>query len=390
MPHRPVIVHLATAHKASDPRIFQKECRTLAQAGYDVRYVVPHTHDEVVAGVQVLAVEPPRSGKERMTVTTWAVFQRALAQPKDAVFHFHDADLLLPALALKALGRRVVYDLHEDVPRQAQYFHWVPKRLRPLVGAAYGSLEVLGANVFDGLIVAEPVIARRFAAYRPTLVHNFPLRDELIPAAPTPFSERPPHVAYVGTITEVRGIKEVISAMGQLPHEGGARLQLGGSFHPASLKGELERDPGWARTDYLGYLSRPAVAQVLDQVRVGVVTFHPVERYLGNYPTKLFEYMAAGIPVVCSSFAQLRPFVEGAGCGLLVDPLNPDSIAWAIQWLLDHPAEAEAMGQRGQAAVRERYHWAPEGRALVEFYDRLVGSPRVSSAASRARIEVQA
>ncbi|MEM8600753.1 MAG: glycosyltransferase [Bacteroidota bacterium] len=390
MPHRPVIVHLATAHKAGDPRIFQKECRTLARAGYEVRFIVPHSHDEVVDGVQILAVEPPRSGKERMTTTTWAVFQRALTQPKDAVFHFHDADLLLPALALKASGRRVVYDLHEDVPRQAQYFHWVPERFRPLVGAAYGGLEALGARVFDGLIVAEPVIARRFAAHGPVLVHNFPLRDELIPTAPTPYAERPPHVAYVGAITEVRGIREVVSGMGQLPERLGARLQLGGSFHPTSLRAELEGDPGWTRTDYLGYLSRPALAQVLDRARVGVVTFHPVERYLGNYPTKLFEYMAAGIPVVCSSFAQLKPFVEGTGCGLLVDPLNPASIAWAIQWLLEHPEEAEAMGQRGQAAVRERYHWAPEGDALVRFYTGLVGAPTPVASMSDVPTEVEA
>ncbi|MEM6782751.1 MAG: glycosyltransferase family 4 protein [Bacteroidota bacterium] len=382
MADRPVIVHLATTHKAGDPRIFQKECRTLAQAGYDVRYVVPHAHDEVVDGVQILAVATPRSGKERMTTTTWAVFRRALAQPKDAVFHFHDADLLLPALVLKALGRRVVYDLHEDVPRQVQYFHWVPERFRSVVGVAYGSLEALGAHVFDGLIVAEPVIARRFKAHAPILVRNFPLRDELIPSAPMPYAERPLHAAYVGTITVVRGIREVIVAMGQIAPRLSARLRLGGSFHPASLQEVLKREAGWSQTDYLGYLDRPAVARVLDQVRVGIVTFHPVERYLGNYPTKLFEYMAAGIPVVCSSFAQLKPFVEGTGCGLLVDPLNPASIAWAIQWLLEHPEEAEAMGQRGQAAVRERFHWAPEGESLVQFYERLLDTPRPTAPAA--------
>lgn len=362
-------VHLATTHRASDPRIFQKECRTLARAGYEVAYIVPHERDEVVDGVRILGVPIPKSGKERMTRTVWRVYRRALAEDEGAVFHLHDVDLLPAGFLLKARGRTVVYDAHEDVPRQMLYQHWLPRPLRRPVGLGYRLVERAAARAFDALVVAEPVIAEAFRGRDVTLVRNFPLREEFAGAGAAPYAERPPRVAYVGAITRVRGIVEVVEAVGRLPEALGAELVVGGTFHPASLRDEVEALPGWRRARHLGWLARPAVREVLLGARVGVVTFHPTERYLGNYPTKLFEYMAAGLPVVASDFPQLRPFVEG--CGLLVDPLDAGAIAEALGWLLAHPAEAEAMGRRGREAVEGHYHWEGEGARLLALYARL-------------------
>lgn len=365
----PYIVHLASTHRAFDTRIFHKECQSLAEAGYRVTLIVPHESSEVVDDVYIRAVPPPKSGKERLTRTLWQLYQAALEEPAEAVFHFHDAELLPYMLLLKAAGRRVVYDMHEDTPLQVMYQHWIPPLVRPLVATGMKKLERLGAAVFDGLIAAEPVIARRFEERAPVTVHNFPLASEIIDEAP-PYAERPPQVAYVGTITEVRGIRELIAAVGMLPERLEARLALAGSFHPEGLRQEVETMPGWRRTGFLGWISREEMRKVLSTSRVGVVAFHPVERYRGNYPTKLFEYMAAGLPVVASDFEQLRPFVQESRCGILVDPLNPGAIAGAINWLLDHPEEAEAMGARGREAIRERYNWEGEAGKLIEFYER--------------------
>ena len=158
---RPRIVHLTTTHRATDPRIFQKECRSLARAGYEVVYVVPHDRDEVVDGVQIRAVPPPASGKERLIRTTQAVYRRALDEGPDAVYHLHDAELLGIGLVLKARGRTVVYDAHEDTPKQVRYQHWIPAWLRPAVALGFWAVERLAGRVFDGIITAEPLNARR-------------------------------------------------------------------------------------------------------------------------------------------------------------------------------------------------------------------------------------
>ena len=86
--------------------------------------------------------------------------------------------------------------------------------------------------------------------------------------------------------------------------------------------------------------------------------------------------MSAGLPVVASDLPLWRELVESVGCGLLVDPLSPAAISEAIRWLLEHPEEAEAMGKRGQDAVRARYNWNIEAGKLLAMYDNLIGSGR--------------
>ena len=104
---------------------------------------------------------------------------------------------------------------------------------------------------------------------------------------------------------------------------------------------------------------------------MGLITLAPIPNYLESYPTKLFEYMAAGIPVVASDFPLFRNIVEGADCGLLVDPKSPKQIAEAIDWLIDHPEDAERMGANGKRAARDTYNWHGEARKLTTLYEKL-------------------
>ena len=104
-----------------------------------------------------------------------------------------------------------------------------------------------------------------------------------------------------------------------------------------------------------------------------MVTLAPLPNYLESYPTKLFEYMASGVPVVASDFPLWRQIVEDAGCGLLVDPESPEEIAEAIDWLMDHPEEAAQMGANGKVAARQTFNWPSEAEKLLALYKRLGG-----------------
>lgn len=371
-------LHLATAHAATDPRIAEKECRTLAEAGHDVAFVVPHDLDETVNDVRVLAVPRPRDGRDRLLRTTRAVVRRAIAEARSpaTVFHVHEAELLPFVLPLAARGRRVVYDAHEDTPRQTFHQAWVPGPLRRPVGAGYAALEALAGRLCVGVVAATPTIADRYPAAKTSLVRNFPILDAT-PAGP--LAAREPLVAYVGAVTVARGAEEMVRAAALLPDV--ARLALAGTPFPAALPGRLAALPGADRTDLLGPLARPDVAALLARARVGLVVLHRTPQYVDAYPTKLFEYMAAGLPVVASDVPLWRSVVEGAGCGLLVDPLDPAAIAAACTRLLADPALAERMGEAGRAAAHERFSWRGEGERLVAFYDAVAagrppGQPR--------------
>ena len=82
--------------------------------------------------------------------------------------------------------------------------------------------------------------------------------------------------------------------------------------------------------------------------------------------------MGAGIPVLCSDFPVWKALIEGVGCGLCVDPADDAAVVQAIRWLDEHPAQARAMGERGRAAVAERFNWERELDRLVALYGELM------------------
>jgi glycosyltransferase involved in cell wall biosynthesis len=240
-------------------------------------------------------------------------------------------------------------------------------------------LENAACRRFSGLIAATPTIAKRFHSINPNtvVVHNFPMLDEIAPTVDLPWDERAPAMAYIGSISERRGIREILQALALLPSDNPARMMLAGPFSPAELRTELMRLPGWARVKYLRVLDRPSVANLLSRVRLGLLVLQPEPNFWDAMPIKLFEYMAAGIPVIASDFPLWRRIIGEAGCGLLVDPQDPQAIARAMEYLLSHDAEAEAMGRRGRQAACELYNWHSEERVLLNFYSGLLepGAP---------------
>lgn len=369
------IAHLTSVHVPFDIRIFHKECKTLAAAGYDVVLIAPHQELPATAevdGVRLRPVPRARGRRERMTRTVLQVYRAALRENAD-LYHFHDPEMMPVGFMLKLRGKKVIYDVHEDMPRQILTRHWIPRAMRGPTARVVAAIEAAGALIWDGIVAVTPTIAKRFPERKRVLVQNFPMPAELDRTEPVPYRERQPLVVYAGRIEGVRGAREMVAAMGALPDHVDARLALAGVFEPASLEDELRDASGWDRVDALGWLTRPEIADLLGRARIGLVLLHPVDNYIEAQPNKLFEYMAAGIPVVASDFPSWRAIVEGAGCGLLVDPLDPDGIARAIEWLLSHPTEAAAMGQRGREAVHRRYTWDAEGARLVDFYRTTLG-----------------
>jgi len=206
------------------------------------------------------------------------------------------------------------------------------------------------------------------------VISNYPLLDVNVCRAQRPWSERSASVVYAGLISKDRCIGSVVQAMGLLPLGVKATLNLAGAFSPPGYAQELASTPGWSRVKVLGAVDHPEVARFLSEARAGLCVYRPDANSLEGIPTKLFEYMQAGIPVIASDFPGFRAIVSTERCGLLVDPLDPASIARAIEYLLGHPEEAREMGQRGQEAVRKTFNWVSEESKLLALYAALLRS----------------
>jgi glycosyltransferase involved in cell wall biosynthesis len=360
---------MTSAHRVEDSRIFHKISKSLVRQGYQVILVAGHPQDENIDGIHVAAVPKSNGRLRRMTVNLYKIYRRTLELDGD-IYHFHDPELMPMGLLLRLRGKHVVYDAHEDLPRTVSYKEYIPRFLRGLVADAAERFELFAARRFTAVIAATPPIADRFRGVNPhtVVVHNFPILDEITNDRAVRWEHRRPSVAYVGGISRERGIFELLQAMTQLPPRLDCRLALAGWYSPPELKKQIENAPGANRIDWMGMLSRVKVADLLASVQVGIVLFHSMPNLTNSKPTKLFEYMCAGIPVVASNFPLWREIVEGEKCGLLVDPLRPGEIADAIAYLLTHPAEAEEMGRRGRAAAERLFNWKSEEQTLLGLY----------------------
>lgn len=364
------VTHVTTNHQPCDPRIFLKECASLARAGYAVSLVVPHTESSVRNGVRIVPIRRQESRRDRFLYSGLNALKAAWST-KAQVYHLHDPDLLPVGWALKVLGKTVIYDAHEDRPKQILSKQWMPRTLRPVVATITSFVESVSASLFDAVIAATPAIAQTFPQRKTTLVQNFPILGELQPSELRPYGERPNQVIFVGGMTSIRGVKQFVDAMELIPERLRASLVLAGTFDTPKFQAEVERSPGWQHVRDLGWQDRAAVARHLSTSKVGLVTYLPEPNHLAAQPNKLFEYMSAGIPVVASDFPLWRSLVQEAGCGLLVDPADPSQVAAAITWLLDNPGLAATMGARGQEAVASRLNWGTQSTALLELYARL-------------------
>lgn len=363
------VAHLTSVHPRYDTRIFLKMCRSLAAGGHDVRLVVADGKgEEEKEGVRIIDVGKSKGRRDRMIFATGRVLEAALALDAD-VYHLHDPELLPAGLKLKRRGKRVIFDAHEDLPRQILSKPYLHPLLRRSISAMAGGFERFACRRLDAVVAATPAIRDKFTGLgiAATDVNNFPMPGEL--EADVPWNEKGKNVCYVGGITAIRGIREVVEAMALTKTD--AQLNLGGGFPERDVKAQVETSPGWSKVHELGFLSRDEMRETLGRSVAGLVTFLPFPNHVDAQPNKMFEYMSAGLPVIASDFPLWREIIEGNACGICVDPLDPAAIAAAIDRLVGDPDVARKMGENGRRAVRERYNWAVEEQKLFALYEKL-------------------
>jgi glycosyltransferase involved in cell wall biosynthesis len=396
----PKIAHLTSHHNILDNRIFYRECNSLAAAGYEVVLVAQHDRDEVRNGVRILAVPRYRNRFERVTVTTTRVVWRALRE-RPAIFHFHDPELIFWGLFLRLLGKTVIYDVHEDFTQAAGVRPWVPDALRPLL-ERFTDFTAWLAHKTMTIVIAERYYERRFPGA--TKVLNYPHleRSIALQAVERRPEARPQQIRllYIGNVTWSRGAFIHAELARRLP---GCEILISGGCN-ADVADEIRKRSGDATLGIVtpdGAITweerstRPAEAVstiILDGVgfyvphermlaalreewTAGIAVFPYTAHYYEKELTKFFEYMAAGLPVVLSSFPNWRALIEEPNAGLCVDPADWDAIITAIRKLHDEPETAVAMGMNGRKAVQERFNWQSQADNLLRLYDILLGEP---------------
>ncbi|MFT4031439.1 MAG: glycosyltransferase [Siphonobacter sp.] len=366
------VLHLSSLHRGDDSRMVMK-----------MAFATAKQYPTTVIATRVKARHPSIQYKlvpfyaslwKRLLFVHLRVLWISLrARPR--LVHVHAPELLPIAYLLHVLGAVVIYDVYENMPRQLAV-----KQINNgwLYRATFTCFDRLARRLFY-FIFAEDSYLESYQNLRKTyaVIHNFPDLST-IPVYTKPADSVHPSFFYLGQISKARCIDVMIQASVLLKKQypdfrwhifGQVAFDLT-SFH------EIEALPGYEEVKdhfiFHGYTPALQAYPVAAESLAGVALIRPIGDFPGSYPTKIFEYMALGLPVITSDFPLYQAVVEQHQCGFCLNPTDVQSLYTHLVYLIEHPSERNQMGLNGKKAVREGYNWAAEEQKLQAFYQKII------------------
>jgi glycosyltransferase involved in cell wall biosynthesis len=365
-----VICHLTSVHSSADTRIFYKQLISLANAGYNT-YLIAPGDSRVEKGVTVIGINNNYSGRiMRMTKLTKAIYKKA-REVNAEVYHLHDPELIPVGVKLKKIGKKVIFDSHEDYVEAIKDKQYIPRILRKVVSRCYGFYQINKLKQYSALIAATPSVFYKLLEINPCtiMITNYPIVNKQVNNTYA-MTKR---LVFAGGITRQWMHHIILDALLMCDD---VQYVLCGKGSEDYLEELMDHD-AWEKVEYRGIVPFEEVADIIAGCSVGVVVLDYVnnvggESKLGNLSnTKLFENMLAGLPVICTDFILWKEIIDKYECGICVDPRDSVMLAKAIDRLLDDYTLAKEMGMNGRRAVKEEYNWKSQELKLIELYKKL-------------------
>tara|TARA_Y100000991_G_scaffold215122_2_gene204584 strand:+ start:3858 stop:4970 length:1113 start_codon:yes stop_codon:yes gene_type:complete len=363
--------HLSSAHNRFDTRIFYKQCQSLASDNRTVSLVIADgLGNEIKDNISIFDVGKQKNRFRRIFKSSNDVYKKAL-ELNCNIYHLHDPELIRIGLKLKRDGKKVIFDIHENIALQILSKEYIPKTLRKIISKIYRLYEIKKLKKFDALIIAEHSYKKYYSSLNKNLVTvlNMPKIDHLKKF----YSENRINneIFYIGGISNNRGFDVLIQALKIL------RLKIPdifahfiGPYTKELIDNEQLND---IKENFKLYGSLPLIKglKYSQNSKIGLSILKPISNYTQSYSTKIFEYMAIGLPVITSNFKLYKDIIDENNCGICVNPENPNEIAKAIEFILINPEKAKEMGQNGSRLVKEKYNWTNEEFKLINIYKTL-------------------
>lgn len=361
------IAQLTTVHKRYDPRIFTKISVSLAKREENQVYLLvgDSLGDEYKDAVRIIDVGGGQCGRFfRMLFTSRKLLKKAIELNCD-IYHFHDPELIPVGLYLKIRGKKVIYDIHEQLDLQIGHKNWIPIYLRRPLANLYRYFEIWACGHFNALIVPQESMLKVYSRYAPTyLIANFPVKHITTNSVSNRVDKT--RLLYSGTISESRGVWNMLNLIVELNKiSSDYILTLAGELDPKLLK-KLEEHQGWLYTKYLGELSKEEIYFVYKENDIGLVLFNNLGQYYMAYSVKLFEYMQNGLFVVMPDFGDWLPFNSTYKVGINADPNDSKTLASKIDQFSQ--IEITTFRQRNISTANDFFTWESEEAKLLRAY----------------------
>ncbi|MFB6247606.1 MAG: glycosyltransferase family 4 protein [Salinibacter sp.] len=369
------VAHLTTVHRPFDPRIFHKQLGSLREAGFDTHLIAPHDGAEQRDGITLHPLPTGRRAWPTRLPLQLLAYRKARALDAD-LYQIHDPELIPSAVLLrKSTGARVVYDMHEDYRTKGAVW-----------GRILRALERWGFRWLDHVVLAErsyrPIVRDEDVSYTCILNYFRPLEENAPPTrSETADVTGPTRLLYTGTVADSRGLRTMIDLAATIREQGRSeRISIVGVCNRDRQRAAAERhiqsaDLGKVvtRKGWDTYVPSSEMAPYYHRADVGLALFDPHPNYVESVPTKFYEYLHYGLPIICSDFPLWREFVEENDCGAVVPPDDPSAVLDVLDRWRHQPDLYRTYVQNARAAT-PGYRWKPMGERLVQLYRDLLAS----------------
>tara|TARA_B100001758_G_C18403590_1_gene610547 strand:+ start:685 stop:1806 length:1122 start_codon:yes stop_codon:yes gene_type:complete len=361
------VCHLTSVHPRNDVRIFHKQCKGLSKH-YEISLIVAdNLGDNKEDDIKIKDVGKPSNRFLRIFIYTWKVFYRGL-KTKSQIYHFHDPELFFAGFILKLFGKKVIFDVHENITAQIKDKLWLPVFFRFILIQFFKIINFFSIRLFS-IIIAEKsysdIYKKSSSNNKIVTVLNYPFIDSLKQFRNVNRSGN--EFFYIGGVSNHRGLDIIIEAAKILHKQNiDFKIHLIGNVSDEyniddcpNLKNKIIF---YGRRDfYNGYIiSKKCIA--------GLAVLKPIDNYINSQPTKIFEYMSIGLPIITSKFKLYEEIVEKNKIGLCINPLSAIELAATLNGFIKLEYDVNSMSELGVKLVEEKYSWEKELKKLLELY----------------------
>jgi|GEM_PF-6157275 len=357
---------------AGDQRVF-KEARTLADAGYEVSIIcnqIPELESEIWRGIKVLSI-PRRPSVLFPGRFTFDWIRKAILLRPD-IIHAHDLNTLGRAAIVSLIARAgLVYDSHDwytqtpaklRLPRYRQWYYRLKERLL---------IKLAAAVIFPVPKLCE-IAAREFGIPEPACICNFP-RGEFIPKQDLlreelGIPEEDKIVLYEGVLAGDRGLEEIVLSARHIDNS--IRIVFIGDGYLKGRLRQLARENGLEeKVKFLDAVSVEIFPLYCAGADAGIVIYH-VEGLttFHGWPTKVFDYLRAGLPVLIAAGPEITDLVLSNQAGEPIADTSPRGIAREINHLFQDREKFERLSDNAVKTWREKFNWDSEAEKLLKLY----------------------
>lgn len=358
-----------SVHRWNDNRVFYKEAVSLAKH-FDVELHAPADFEKKqLENVTIIGLPQwqKESDRKAIRIKLWNRLKKSNAD----VFIFHDPELIWIGIKARILfGKKVVYDVHENTVASIKRKKWLGSISKLIAISGYSIMQWISRWIFDHFILAEHSY-KEVIKKKATVVLNYPVEKEW----PRDY-EKIYDLVYLGDVTEDRGGVIIIDLIKKLTNNyPELKLAVVGKVEKNAqmiIEEKIDKLKLRNHVFLFGHVNYPEAMEIVYQSKIGLCLLKPIENYVYSYPTKLFDYMQAGVPFVCSNFLLYEKLVNECEAGVTVNPLDVEAVANKISNLFIDSVMYDRLSQNGINALKKYYNWISQEKKLIEVINSIL------------------